>query len=319
MEKELSQKQRIHYIRLAGIIALVGNALLAVTKLVLGYYSKSLAVTGDGIDSSTDVLIAFVTLIISGIIARPGDKEHPWGHGRAETTATMALAYVIFFAGGELVISSIKQLISGCITESTSSVAIIAALVSITGKSLLAFVESRLGKKADSEMVKANAQNMTNDIILSVGVLAGLTSAHFFKCPVLDPIIAIIVGLWVVKNAVQLFAQMNTELMDGNTDNTLYKKLFTAAASVKGVSNPHRARIRKIASRWDIDLDIEVDAKMTVHEAHEISEQVEKAVRKAIPDVYDIMVHIEPAGHASHHPLEQYGLSPKSLENSNER
>jgi len=316
---EINEERRVHYIRLAGIIALLGNAILAVVKLILAYFSHSLAVMGDGIDSSTDVLIALMTLIISGIIARPGDQEHPWGHGRAETTATMSLAYIIFFAGAELVISSVKQLISGSIASDTSLLAIIAAAISITGKSLLAWVESILGKKADSEMVKANAQNMMNDIILSAGVLVGLAAAHFFVCPILDPIIAIVVGLWVVKNAIQLFAQMNTELMDGNTDDSLYQKLFTAAKSVPGVSNPHRARIRKIASRWDIDLDIEVRADMTVHAAHEISEKVEKAVRKSIPDVYDIMVHIEPAGHADHHPVEQYGVTPESLKEDEEK
>lgn|SRR5574344_903680 len=313
MEKVTFEEKRIQCIRQAGIIALVGNAILAAIKLVIGIYAKSFAVVGDGIDSSTDVLIALVTLVISGIIARPGDEEHPWGHGRAETTATMALAYIIFFAGGELVVSSIKILATGKVSSSISFTAIIAAVISISGKIILALIESHLGKKADSEMVKANAQNMTNDIILSAGVLTGLAAAHFFKQPILDPIIAIIVGLWVVKNAIKLFTQMNTELMDGNTDNSLYKKLFAAASSVKGVSNPHRARIRKIASRWDIDLDIEVDANMKVHEAHEICEQVEIAVRKAIPDIYDIMVHIEPAGHADHHPKEQYGLSPDTL------
>jgi cation diffusion facilitator family transporter len=317
--ESLNEERRIHYIRLAGVIALAGNALLAATKLALGFFANSLAVIGDGVDSSTDVLIALITLIISGIISRPGDQEHPWGHGRAETTATMALAFIIFFAGAELVISSVKQLISGTISQDTSLLAILAAAISITGKSILAFIESQLGKKSDSEMVKANAQNMMNDIILSAGVLIGLASAHFFKCPILDPIVAIVVGLWVVKNAVHIFAQMNTELMDGNTDDSLYQKLFDAAMSVPGVSNPHRARIRKIASRWDIDLDIEVRADMTVHAAHEISEKVEKAVRKAIPDVYDIMVHIEPAGHAGHHPVEQYGVTPESLKEDEEK
>src|SRR5574344_2387875 len=137
MSQEITDKKRIQLIRLAGIIALIGNAILAATKLFLGLYSKSLAVTGDGIDSSTDVLIALVTLIISGIIARPGDKEHPWGHGRAETTATMALAFIIFFAGAELVVSSVKQLIAGTATQDISLLAILAAAISITGKVLL--------------------------------------------------------------------------------------------------------------------------------------------------------------------------------------
>lgn len=313
MAEEIKDDKRIKLIRTAGLISLIGNAVLAVVKLVLAFYSKSLAVMGDGIDSATDVLIALITIIISSIISKPSDEEHPWGHGRAETTATMCLAFVIFYAGAELVVSSVKQLISGNFSNSISQLAILAASISITGKIVLALIENSLGKKADSEMVKANAQNMKNDIILSAGVLIGLLASHFFKCPVLDPIIAMAVGLWVVKNAVQLFAQMNVELMDGNTDDTLYEKLFKAACSVKGVSNPHRARIRKIASRWDIDLDIEVNANLSVHSAHEICQKVETAIRKSIPDVYDIMVHVEPAGHSNHHATEQFGVSPETL------
>ena len=101
--------------------------------------------------------------------------------------------------------------------------------------------------------------------------------------------------------------------MDGNTDNSLYQKLFAAASSVPGVTNPHRARIRKIAALFDIDLDIEVDPAMTVYDAHELSEQVEDAVRKEIPDVYDIVVHIEPAGSDDHQRKEEYGLKPENL------
>ena len=133
------------------------------------------------------------------------------------------------------------------------------------------------------------------------------------KLPVIDPVVAFLVGLWVLKNAVSLFMEMNLELMDGNQNKELYRTLFAAVRTVEGVSNPHRVRIRKIASRWDIDMDIEVDAYISLHDAHELAEQVEAAVRQAIPDVYDIMVHMEPEGHSSHHPEEQYGLSESDL------
>ncbi|MDE6718586.1 MAG: cation transporter, partial [Treponemataceae bacterium] len=126
--------------------------------------------------------------------------------------------------------------------------------------------------------------------------------------PLLDPIIALCVGCWVVKNSVELFRQINLELMDGNVDNSLYKKLFEAAAKVSGVTNPHRARIRKMASFFDIDLDIEVDPSLTVFDAHELSEQVEENVRAAIPEVYDIVIHVEPAGSDNHQRKEKFGL-----------
>lgn len=313
MTSEQQTNNRTYLIKLAGSIALFGNLLLCALKLCFAYFSGSLAVMGDGIDSATDTVIALVTILISNVIAMPSDDEHPWGHGRAETVATMILAFMIFFAGMELAISSIKQLIFHTANIENSTLAIVAALTSIGGKSLLAFSQIILGKKSGSPMVLANAKNMKADIVMSASVLIGLLLSKILEKPFLDPAVALIVSIWVLKSAFEIFSDTNRELMDGNTDKMLYKLLFNAATSVKGVSNPHRARIRKIASKWDIDLDIEVDASMSVHDAHEIAEKVETAIKESIPDIYDIMVHIEPAGHGNHHAPEQYGLNQQSV------
>lgn len=304
---------KTHYIRVAGTIALIGNAALAFIKILLAYFSKSLAVMGDGIDSSTDVLIAIVTLVISAIISRPSDKEHPWGHGRAETTTTLVLSFIIFFAGAQLTIQSVTRLMNPQDAQAIGRGAVIAAIISIAGKTVLALLQFHYGKIADSEMVKANALNMKNDIIMSLGILVGLFLSEQFKLPILDPIIALLVGLWVIKNAAKLFLQVNFELMDGNADNSLYQKLFSAVSSVQGVHNPHKARIRKMASLFDIDLDIEVDPAMTVYDAHEKAEQVEEAIREVIPEAYDILIHIEPLGSDSHQREEKYGLKPEDM------
>ncbi|MBQ4024141.1 MAG: cation transporter [Treponema sp.] len=304
---------KTHYIRVAGTIALIGNAALAFIKILLAYFSKSLAVMGDGIDSSTDVLIAIVTLVISAIISRPSDKEHPWGHGRAETTTTLVLSFIIFFAGAQLAIQSVTRLMNPQDAQAIGRGAVIAAIISIAGKTVLALLQFHYGKIADSEMVKANALNMKNDIIMSLGILVGLFLSEQFKLPILDPIIALLVGLWVIKNAAKLFLQVNFELMDGNADNSLYQKLFSAVSSVPGVHNPHKARIRKMASLFDIDLDIEVDPAMTVYDAHEKAEQVEEAIREVIPEAYDILIHIEPLGSDSHQREEKYRLKPEDM------
>ncbi len=306
-------RSRSYYIRLAGTIAAIGNLILCAIKLLFGWKTGSLAVIGDGIDSSTDVLIALTAIFVSGIVAQPGDSDHPWGHGRAETTATLILSCVIFYAGLQLTITSISSIIKGKIASEISWLAVAAAAISICGKALLALSQFAIAKISDSEIVKANAENMKSDIILSAGVLAGLLASHFFAQPLLDPICAILVGFWVIKNAVRLFKEINLELMDGNADNSLYKKLFAAASSVPGVKNPHRARIRKIASCFDIDLDIEVDPAMTVYDAHELCEQVEEAVMEKIDNVYGIVVHIEPEGSADHQREEEYGLTPDAV------
>jgi cation diffusion facilitator family transporter len=160
-------------------------------------------------------------------------------------------------------------------------------------------------------MILANAKNMTNDIIISTSVFVGLGASVLFKLPFLDSVTAMLVGVWVMKSAIGIFMELNMELMDGNADDGLYKSLFLAVKSVPGAGNPHRARIRKMASAWDIDLDIEVDGSLTVRQAHGIAEHVEKAIREQIADVYDIMVHVEPAGGGEH--TEQFGLSAKDI------
>ena len=308
---------RTHYISLAGSIALIGNLALAITKLVMGFLSSSMAVIGDGIDSSTDVLIAIVTLVIGKIITIPSDTEHPWGHARAETTATLALSFIIFFAGAQLVLQSAQKIIINDYTEQTSMIALYAAVISIIGKTILAFIQYRLGSIADSQIVKANAMNMKNDIIMSASVLIGLILSKIFKAPILDPIIALVVGLWVIKNAAELCIEMNTELMDGNVDKEIYKKLFEAVSNAKQVYNPHSARIRKMASSFDIDLDVEVEPSMTVYEAHEIIEKLEESIRKEIPDIYAVTIHMEPLNSSCHQPQEEFGLSPDNLQKDN--
>ena len=276
---EREPSSRLRLITLAGWIALLGNLLLAVIKLGAGIASGSLAVLGDGLDSATDVSIACMTLIVSKIIQQPSDKEHPWGHGRAETTATMVVAFIIFYAGMQLCLSSGKHILDLLSTNSLShnptqenslsgGIALTATTISIAGKLLLAWCQHRLGKKSGSMMVLANARNMATDSIISISVLVGLAAAQLLKLPVIDPVVAFLVGLLVLKNAVSLFMEMNLELMDGNQNKELYRTLFAAVRTVEGVSNPHRVRIRKIASRWDIDMDIEVDAYISLHDAH---------------------------------------------------
>ncbi|MGI5174640.1 cation transporter [Treponema sp. OMZ 840] len=312
------ETKRLKLIRLAGIIALAGNLILCSAKLCVGFISGSLAVLADGLDSAGDVAIACMTLIVSVVISRPCDKDHPWGHGRAETTATMALSFIIFFAGSQLSISAAKKLYEiiryGVQVPVPSLPAIVVTCISIAGKILLSYSQCVIGKKADSPIICANAQNMLSDVIISASVLIGIGCAVFFKQPVLDPLVALFVGLWIIKNAVFLFREINIELMDGNTDEELYRKLFEAIRSVEGVTNPHRARIRKMAAYWDVDFDIEVSPDMSVREAHEKAEAVSAAVKAVIPNIYDIMIHVEPAGLICEYEQEGFGLCEADID-----
>ncbi len=310
----LTQNTRTEIMRTASFIALGGNLLLCILKLTVGLITGSLAVLGDGIDTTTDVGIAVMAVLVSFVINKPSDSRYPWGRQRAETIASMVLAFIIMFAGIQLFIASINKLIQvykGTLLPMPQRIAIIVTAISIAGKLLLALNQYFLGKKAQSLMILANARNMVNDIVISSSVLIGFIISLLFHAPYFDPLVALIVSCLIIKSAVTLFIELNVELMDGNTNKQLYERLFSAVATIPEVKNPHRARIRKMANLWDIDLDIEVDGSMPVSEAHNIAEKTSLVIRQALGNVYDIVIHIEP--YNSDREGECYGLSLEDM------
>ncbi|HPT75424.1 MAG: cation transporter [Epulopiscium sp.] len=295
----------------ASWVGIIGNGILAVLKVFFGLISGSMALVGDGIDSFTDIVTGFIILFAAKIMSKPPDREHPYGHQRAETIATVLLAFIIFFAGAQLLINTVPAIFSKEETDLPSAIAIYIALISILGKLFLAFYQYKIGKLTQSSMLIANSKNMKNDILISVGVLFGLLFTFLLKLPVFDFITAIIIALWIIKEAYEIVIESNMELMDGVEDTSIYQEVFDAIDQIEGVYNPHRTRIRKMSNLYIIDTDIEVDQNLTVLEAHKIAMKVEKIIKEKIQDVYDVIVHVEPLGNIEHN--ESYGLSQKML------
>jgi len=308
MRAEIDNKTK--YIKIAALIALIGNIGLATMKIIAGTFSQSNALIGAGIDSSTDVLISIITLVVVKILSKPADANHPWGHRKAETIATAFLSFIIFFAGAQLIINSFTDLIAGVDTPLPPPVAIVVLIISVIGKILLAFNQYILGKRADSAMIKANAKNMASDVLISLGVLAGFAIAHLTGSGQADGIMAILIGLWIIKTAISIFIDANLELMDGNSDMKSYRIIVESVNAVEGANTPHRARMRRIGGFWDISFDINVDPKCSVADAHIIASNVEKEIKKRLENVMDIMIHVEPHGDES---VEGFGLSEEEM------
>lgn len=277
-------------------ISTIGNAILSVSKIVIGLLAGSLAVLGDGIDSATDVIISIVMIFTARLVSRPPSMKYVFGYDKAEGIATKILSLVIFYAGMQMLISSIESIFSDEAKEIPSAIAIYVTLFSIAGKLLLASYQYKQGKKIDSSLLTANAINMRNDVIISVGVLLGLLFTFVFHLPILDSVTGLIISLFIIKSSVGIFMDSNVELMDGVKDINVYNKIFEAVEQVPGASNPHRVRSRMIGNRYIITLDIEVNPHITVTQAHDIAEAVEKSIENSIDNIYDILVHVEPAG-----------------------
>ncbi|MDR0733281.1 MAG: cation diffusion facilitator family transporter [Dysgonamonadaceae bacterium] len=304
-------KNREKIMLITSWVSVIGNALLSLLKIVAGIVSGSLAVLSDGLDSASDVFTSLVILIATPIISRPPNSKFVYGHEKAENIASTVLSFVIFLMGGQVLIASTGKIIRGEITELPSTVAIGVTVVSIVGKLLLALYQFRQGKRVNSSMLRANAVNMRNDVIISSGVLLGLGFTFLLDLPVLDPIIALLISIYIIYSAVGIFRDANVVLMDGMRDTTIYKEIIRAVEKVPEASNPHRIRSSHTGNFYNIVLDIEVDGNLPLAEAHRIAQKTEDAIKAAVDNIYDIVIHVEPQG--VKHCEEKYGVNKDNL------
>jgi cation diffusion facilitator family transporter len=295
----------------ASWISVVGNMVLSLVKVVAGFVSGSMAVLSDGLDSAADVVTSVIILFTSSIVSRPPNSKFVYGREKAENVASTVLSFVIFFMGSQLVVSAGGRILGGGVRELPSVLAIWVTVASIVGKLLLAWFLFCQGGRTGSSMLKANAVNMRNDVIISAGVLLGLVCTFVLNMPALDAVIALLIGVYILWSAIGIFRDANVVLMDGLEDVSVYDRIIEAVERVPETSNPHRIRSRQIGNRYSIVLDIEVDGRLSLMEAHRIAQRVEDSIRENIANIYDIVVHVEPKG--IKHDTERYGISKKDL------
>jgi cation diffusion facilitator family transporter len=292
------EPDRSKQIERASWLGIVGNGLLSMLKISAGIAAGSFAVVSDGIDSANDILTSLVTLISARVAARRPTARFPYGYTRADTVATKLLSFVIFFAGAELIISAIRHILADTPTDLPSPLAVYVTIVSIAAKMFLAYYKISVGRRVNSSMLIADGKNMQNDVIISVAVLAGLVATHALEMPVLDSVTALVVSIWIIRVAFKIFMESNTELMDGLHSTRVYDRVFEAVGRIPEAESPHRVRARHVGHLYVIDLDIEVDPELSVVAAHDIAQQTEEMIRAVVPNVYDVVVHVEPRGNA---------------------
>jgi cation diffusion facilitator family transporter len=290
---------------------MAGNALLAAVKVIAGLISGSLAVVADGIDSLSDIITSLITLVTARILSRPPDIRFPYGYGKADTIATKGLSFIMLFAGAQLAITTVRKLLQGKADELPAKLAIVVTVISIIGKLLLAWHQKRAGEKTSSSMLIANGRNMQNDVLISVSVLTGLFFTFVLKMPVIDPIAALLVSIWILKVGFQIFMQSNVDLMDGTDDCSIYNEIFAAIEQVEGAYNPHRVRARKIGDKIMVAVDIEVDGDITLQQAHQIAHRIEASIKSRIDNIFDVAIHVEPLGDKTAE--RKFGISKESL------
>jgi len=292
--------------------AILGNGLLAFINLAAGFSSGSFAVIGDGIDSVSDIASSLVVLLAARIMARPPNIRFPYGYKKADTVATKVLSFLIVFAGAQLIWASVRILVTKSALSAPGPLAVWVTLISIVGKILLTLFLFAVSKKVTSPMLRANGINMRNDILLSFSVLISLLFTRILELPLIDRVFAIAIGLFIMQEGIRLFLKSNIDLMDGIDNTEVYNQLFDAVNAVEGAHHPHRVRARKIGIYYMVNLDIEVNAELSIREAHDIAKKVENSIKSRLDHIYDVMVHVEPMGNQEED--EKFGITEKDLD-----
>lgn len=291
-----SRTKRIYRVTILGMFV---NIALFAFKLVAGIVGRSGAMIADAVHSASDFATDIVVLVFVRISTKPRDDDHDWGHGKYETLASLIIGVALFAVGIEILADSAEKIAavaSGEVLPRPGIIAIIAAAVSIIAKEALYHYTVRIGRKVDSPSVVANAWHHRSDALSSVGALIGIGMAYFLgeKWRIADPIAAIVVAALILKVAYDLCRTALAELLEKSLSKEVEEEILSIISATPNVYKPHNLRTRRIGANIAIEVHIRVDGAMTVHDSHEISRDIERALRHRFGEQTAVAIHIEP-------------------------
>lgn len=278
-------------------LALLGiaiNAVLAVVKLLSGYFGHSYALIADGIESSLDIAGSFIIWGGLKVAAMPPDADHPYGHGKAEPMAAIIVALTVLLAAAGLAAQSVREILTPHHAPALFTLIVLAVVV-IIKESLYRIVMWR-GEKSGSTAIKTDAGHHRADVVTSLAAFIGISIALLGGKgwePADDWAALFACGL-IAYNGINLLKPGLNEIMDTAPPKGVEDEIRHAAASVTGVENVERCRIRKMGVEFYVDLHVWVDGRMPVSEGHRIAHEVKDVVKQSNPAVADVLVHVEP-------------------------
>lgn len=264
--------------------------ILSILKLVIGFSAGSEALRADGLNNVTDIVASIAVLIGLKLSQKPADANHPYGHWRAETVASLVASFIIIAVGLQVVYTAVTSVFQG----SAEAPDMISAWTAGISAIIMYFVyryNNNLGKRINSQALKAAAKDNLSDAWVSIAALIGIIGAQFYL-PWLDPLAALLVGLLICKTGWGIFWEATHDLTDG-FDEELIKSFKDTALDVDGVTEVRDIRARNYGNRAVVDVVVLVRPDLDIQLAHDISTEVEDQLMEHY-DVSDVHVHVEP-------------------------
>ncbi len=266
-----SERSRVGSIE--GWTSIFGNILLSIIKFIFGFLTGSISLMADAVHTASDISSSAVVLIGFKISKKAPDKEHPFGHGRAEYITGLFIALMLVAAGVTFIIKSYERLSGGVVME-PSLAAIIVVVFSILFKEFLYHFSFQAGKVIDSEALIADAIHHRSDSFSSVAVLIALTGAYF-NLGFLDSIFGFFVAAFIIYSGICIAAKSINRLLGTAPSRETKDSILNCVLDIRGVMSAHDLTVHDYGAKKSITIHIEVDGSLSVSEAHEIAEKVE--------------------------------------------
>lgn len=277
------------------IVSIIGNLLLSGLKFLAGIIASSGAMISDAVHSASDVFSSIVVIIGVRLSTKDSDKEHPYGHERLECVAAIILSTILLFTGLAIGYSAVEKIFFSSSNDLTipGTLALVAAILSIVCKEAMFWYTRINAKRIDSCALMADAWHHRSDALSSIGALIGIAGARL-GFPVLDPIASLVICIFIVKAAYDIFMDAVSKMVDQSCDDATEQQFLDCALKQEGVLGVDLLRTRVFGSKIYVDIEICADGNKPLKETHRIAEQVHTAIEQEFPKVKHIMVHVNP-------------------------
>jgi cation diffusion facilitator family transporter len=284
--------------KIAGWVSVASNLLLTLLKLVIGFYLGSQVLIADGVHSAADVVASVAALGAMTISNRPADKEHPYGHGKAEVVASGIVSVILIIAAVGIAYKGFESLLKEATSPHLTS--LFAALFSLVAKQVLYVYTYRLGKKYNSQALIATAIDHQADVYASLAAVIGIAVALVGQATghtilyYADPVAGILVAALILKLAYHIGSKSVDTLMEKNVPPELLEDFERIIYSVPKVRRIDRLRAREHGHYILVDVRVGVPGQLSIQEGHDVANSLKKAVMEKHPNVQEVLVHINP-------------------------
>lgn len=278
----------------ATYFSIIGNTCLAIIKGLAGFFGNSFALIADGIESTTDIFASFLVLLGIKYSNRPADKNHPYGHGRAEPLITFLVVGFLITSATVIAYESIRNIQTP--HDLPKSWTLIVLGVIIIWKEYSYQLVMKKSVETNSSSLKADAWHHRSDAITSVAAFIGISIALFLGkgYEAADDWAALFASCFIFYNSFLIFRPALGEIMDEHLYDDLIENIREVSRKVEGVIDTEKCFIRKSGMKYHVDLHIIVKATISVKEGHDIAHFLKDTLRNKIPQLGHVLIHVEP-------------------------